>query len=211
MQRCLRKAMSVTFDMTRLSSEKRMESMRWEAFLFDSNVFDLFAFEIRALINNKSIVTSRTRGWVVSFISTNNACLLFEVKFQTEYSTANGVHMQASRSKAPFHLARLLRSRERPLLQVRCSSSATVPARASVTEPFSLRDYQEECIQAVMRYLQDGHKRLGVSLATGSGKTVSLVVISPFEDKKKKKKKKLTTYATIGHFHAAHRSSSFAR
>ncbi|PGH15390.1 hypothetical protein AJ80_05574 [Polytolypa hystricis UAMH7299] len=41
--------------------------------------------------------------------------------------------------------------------------------------PFSqirLRDYQEECIQSVLSYLKKGHKRLGISLATGSGKTV---------------------------------------
>jgi ATP-dependent helicase IRC3 len=35
-----------------------------------------------------------------------------------------------------------------------------------------LREYQEECIQAVLSYLDAGHKRLGISLATGSGKTV---------------------------------------
>ncbi|OBR12261.1 DEAD/DEAH box helicase [Colletotrichum higginsianum IMI 349063] len=35
-----------------------------------------------------------------------------------------------------------------------------------------LRDYQEECIQSVLQSLKDGHKRLGISLATGSGKTV---------------------------------------
>ena len=36
-----------------------------------------------------------------------------------------------------------------------------------------LRDYQEECIQSVLSYLSRGEKRLGISLATGSGKTAS--------------------------------------
>jgi predicted helicase len=36
-----------------------------------------------------------------------------------------------------------------------------------------LREYQEECIQAVLAHLEQGHKRLGISLATGAGKTVS--------------------------------------
>ncbi|KAK0629974.1 P-loop containing nucleoside triphosphate hydrolase protein [Bombardia bombarda] len=40
------------------------------------------------------------------------------------------------------------------------------------TQPIQLRDYQEECIQAVLGSLDNGHKRLGISLATGSGKTV---------------------------------------
>lgn len=39
-------------------------------------------------------------------------------------------------------------------------------------EKIRLRQYQEECIQSVLSYLNNGHKRLGVSLATGSGKTV---------------------------------------
>lgn len=39
-------------------------------------------------------------------------------------------------------------------------------------EVIRLRQYQEECIQSVLSYLKHGHKRLGISLATGSGKTV---------------------------------------
>ena len=39
-------------------------------------------------------------------------------------------------------------------------------------EKIRLRAYQEECIQSVLSYLKNGHKRLGISLATGSGKTV---------------------------------------
>lgn len=35
-----------------------------------------------------------------------------------------------------------------------------------------LRPYQDECIQSVLSYLEKGEKRLGISLATGSGKTV---------------------------------------
>lgn len=38
-----------------------------------------------------------------------------------------------------------------------------------------LRQYQEECIQSVLSYLDQGHKRLGISLATGSGKTVGAI------------------------------------
>ena len=39
-------------------------------------------------------------------------------------------------------------------------------------EQIRLRQYQEECIQSVLSYLKNGHRRLGISLATGSGKTV---------------------------------------
>ena len=37
-----------------------------------------------------------------------------------------------------------------------------------------LRQYQEDCIQSVLSSLDKGHKRLGISLATGSGKTVRI-------------------------------------
>ncbi|KFY25630.1 hypothetical protein V493_04538 [Pseudogymnoascus sp. VKM F-4281 (FW-2241)] len=60
----------------------------------------------------------------------------------------------------------------------RClATAASSPADAlePVINPPSgirLRQYQEECIQSVLSYLDRGHKRLGISLATGSGKTV---------------------------------------
>jgi ATP-dependent helicase IRC3 len=40
-----------------------------------------------------------------------------------------------------------------------------------------LRPYQEESIQSVLKYLENGEKRLGVSLATGGGKTVGLLMV----------------------------------
>ncbi|RAH84915.1 ResIII-domain-containing protein [Aspergillus japonicus CBS 114.51] len=47
------------------------------------------------------------------------------------------------------------------------------PAAAAPEPPgIVLRDYQEECIQSVLDHLKQGHKRLGISLATGAGKTV---------------------------------------
>ncbi|KAL4876614.1 P-loop containing nucleoside triphosphate hydrolase protein [Aspergillus karnatakaensis] len=52
-------------------------------------------------------------------------------------------------------------------------NSALATATTSVEPPaIKLRDYQEECIQSVIDHVGQGHKRLGVSLATGSGKTV---------------------------------------
>lgn len=48
------------------------------------------------------------------------------------------------------------------------SKAASLGERPKV----QLRDYQEECIKSVLKHLELGHRRLGVSLATGSGKTV---------------------------------------
>ncbi|KAI0132345.1 P-loop containing nucleoside triphosphate hydrolase protein [Xylariales sp. AK1849] len=53
--------------------------------------------------------------------------------------------------------------------------AAAAPVTATAVHPFQqvhLRDYQEECIQSVLSSLALGHKRLGISLATGAGKTV---------------------------------------
>ncbi|KAF2713170.1 P-loop containing nucleoside triphosphate hydrolase protein [Pleomassaria siparia CBS 279.74] len=74
--------------------------------------------------------------------------------------------------------------------------SASTAASLSIIPPqtptpvsplqITLREYQEECIQSVLSYLDKGHKRLGISLATGSGKTVIFTHlidrISPVKD-----------------------------
>lgn len=55
-------------------------------------------------------------------------------------------------------------------------SSSTKAAAASIApashQPVQLRNYQEECIQSVLSSVEQGQKRLGISLATGAGKTV---------------------------------------
>jgi ATP-dependent helicase IRC3 len=52
--------------------------------------------------------------------------------------------------------------------------ATTLNSQPLATPPLKirLREYQEECIQAVLSHLEKGHKRLGISLATGAGKTV---------------------------------------
>lgn len=58
---------------------------------------------------------------------------------------------------------------QKPLRHVRFNSTQS-PVAPSIV----LRDYQEESIQSVLKYLGEGHRRLGISLATGAGKTVRL-------------------------------------
>ncbi|KAF6843091.1 DEAD/DEAH box helicase [Colletotrichum musicola] len=50
--------------------------------------------------------------------------------------------------------------------------SPPLPTLRFASPKIELRGYQQECIQSVLQSLDDGHKRLGISLATGSGKTV---------------------------------------
>ena len=72
----------------------------------------------------------------------------------------------------------LLRARVQLDYQPRVSRLATTvasPVPRSGTLPnasFALRDYQEECIQSILSYFDRGGRRAGISLATGSGKTV---------------------------------------
>ncbi|KAK4166021.1 putative ATP-dependent helicase IRC3 [Cladorrhinum sp. PSN259] len=47
-----------------------------------------------------------------------------------------------------------------------------LPPSPSQSHQIELRPYQEDCIQAILDAMESGSKRLGVSLATGSGKTV---------------------------------------
>lgn len=54
-----------------------------------------------------------------------------------------------------------------PRISSKCS-------RNYATQQLQLRDYQLECIQSVVSALKNGHKRVGISLATGGGKTVSI-------------------------------------
>ena len=52
----------------------------------------------------------------------------------------------------------------------RLATLAPVAAPELVSIPSTsirLRDYQEECIKSVLSYVERGHKRLGISLATG--------------------------------------------
>ncbi|KOS17871.1 putative mitochondrial ATP-dependent helicase irc3 [Escovopsis weberi] len=49
---------------------------------------------------------------------------------------------------------------------------ATATPVAELSSKLKLRDYQQECIKSVLCSLKLGHKRVGISLATGSGKTV---------------------------------------
>ena len=65
---------------------------------------------------------------------------------------------------------------DRPILRhaslFATASPGHEPPSHNLNNPVKLRDYQQECIQSVIRSLKKGSKRVGISLATGSGKTV---------------------------------------
>lgn len=67
------------------------------------------------------------------------------------------------------------------LVALRCYAAKALslernPSEASKTT-IRLREYQNECIQSVLSHLEKGHKKLGISLATGSGKTVRIHIV----------------------------------
>lgn len=84
-------------------------------------------------------------------------------------------------SKCLVHFATSLRGTVRPHQALR---PITITTSLKSQEKIQLRQYQEECIQSVLSYLQSGHKRLGVSLATGSGKTVGVSFLNPRQSSK---------------------------
>lgn len=73
--------------------------------------------------------------------------------------------------------------------------SAPEPQPRSV-QLVHLREYQEECIQSVLASLRYGHKRIGISLATGSGKTV---VFTQLIDRIKPSSKHATRTLILAH------------
>ncbi|KAI5920254.1 P-loop containing nucleoside triphosphate hydrolase protein [Camillea tinctor] len=81
-------------------------------------------------------------------------------------------------STSPLQLQRTLlfaaRSRWRVFPQpiATYATSVAVSPSTKLQQRVKLRDYQEECIQSVLSSIKSGAKRLGISLATGSGKTV---------------------------------------
>ncbi|KAI1133780.1 P-loop containing nucleoside triphosphate hydrolase protein [Nemania abortiva] len=82
------------------------------------------------------------------------------------------------------------------LSQIRLASVSTAEPKARPLQPVRLREYQEECIQSVLLSLQQGHKRIGISLATGAGKTV---VFTQLIDRIKPSSKRATQTLILAH------------
>lgn len=84
------------------------------------------------------------------------------------------------------------------------------PVSVPRDEAIRLREYQEECIQSVLSYLDQGHKRLGISLATGSGKTVrprDRVQLTPADAPRSSSPSSLTAFSHRPKMQSRHLSS----
>ncbi|KAL2847432.1 P-loop containing nucleoside triphosphate hydrolase protein [Aspergillus pseudoustus] len=89
------------------------------------------------------------------------------------YLICRKLRLVAAASTPLLKPARLPWRRPTSLLQQPQRWNSAVAATSTLETPaIQLRDYQEECIQSVLSHVGEGHRRLGISLATGSGKTV---------------------------------------
>lgn len=66
-----------------------------------------------------------------------------------------------------------------PLAGTRSYATESKQPVVQQVQQVQLRDYQIECIQAVVSAFKNGHKRVGISLATGGGKTVCICLPFP--------------------------------
>ena len=105
----------------------------------------------------------------------------FTIHYQRRYmrptliSRCQGSFAMALRGRIISHPSRTgspLRIRRHAAQYARNSSSSSSPNSSNGTPSIQLRPYQEESITSVLTSLSQGARRLGLSLATGSGKTV---------------------------------------
>ena len=105
----------------------------------------------------------------------------------TVLAAAKGVKTKAVKSKTTKTRTKSVKSKDvKDEVKPPFSSSA----------PLQLRDYQEECIQSVLSSIENGHKRLGISLATGAGKTV---IFTQLIDRVKLPRKKAKRTLILAH------------
>ena len=66
----------------------------------------------------------------------------------------------------------ITRTKSRKLIKISQIPPLIAPAALSPAPSRPLRPYQEECIEACLTAIAEGKRRIGISLATGAGKTV---------------------------------------
>ncbi|CAK1361092.1 putative ATP-dependent helicase IRC3 [Cercospora beticola] len=88
--------------------------------------------------------------------------------------TVRNIHLGLLRRTSPVPRYILLQFSQTPPHSTRWARHFASSSRRWQTQPqkVQLRPYQQESIQSVLEYIAKGEKRLAISLATGSGKTV---------------------------------------
>jgi ATP-dependent helicase IRC3 len=67
--------------------------------------------------------------------------------------------------------AKVVKPRKKPP-KISDTTRLIPPTALDPAPPRPLRPYQEECVDTVLEAIEQGKRRLGISLATGAGKTV---------------------------------------